>query len=127
MITPWTIYWITRADSIQAVAVVLAQVAGIGGALFLVLFPMIASDTDGLQIKNLRAWYRSALKWWIGSVAALLAVAVFTPTSKECAAIAVIPAIANNQDFQALGSDLPKLAREWLEELRPKQAEKEDK
>ncbi len=45
---------------------------------------------------------------------------VFTPTTKEMAAIIVIPAIVNNQDIKELGGEIPKLAREWLEEFRPK-------
>lgn len=115
-ITPFTIYLLTRAD------VFLAVLEAFIGALIcylIVSLIFVATDVEDnrsdffLGVK--RAW-----KYSFPLLMLLVFLKVITPTTKEMAAIIVIPAIANNQEVQDLGAEIPKLAREWLEELKPK-------
>jgi hypothetical protein len=41
------------------------------------------------------------------------------PTTKEMAAILIIPRVANSEKVQTVGNHLYDLACEWMEELRP--------
>ena len=127
MITPWTIYWITRLDTLGTLAtiiIVLASIAtGAGGLYWLI-------EREDVRVDELPEFDRRTRKFITraGSVAVAAGLCgAFIPSTKEAAAMLVIPAVANNADVQALGSELPKLAREWVESLRPKQAEKESK
>ena len=44
------------------------------------------------------------------------------PTTKEMAAIIVIPKVANNEKIQELGDGIYQLANDWLKEISPKKA-----
>lgn len=50
----------------------------------------------------------------------LLTVGVFLPTTKQAAAIIVLPKIINNQQVQEIPNKILDLGLEWLEELKPK-------
>lgn len=43
----------------------------------------------------------------------------FVPTTKEMAAIVVIPRVANSESVQGLGEGIVDLAKVWMQELRP--------
>jgi hypothetical protein len=127
MITPWTIYWITRLETLSnffgfAAAGCVAFVFFSGVAWFF----GYATTFDERDAQNLNKCAKTIGRYWLIVASIVMPLALFVPSGKEAAAMIVLPAIANNQDFQALGSELPKLAREWLEELRPstKKAEK---
>ena len=72
------------------------------------------------------------ISWWsaaFGCVASTVAVAcpvleALIPTTREAAAIVMVPAIANNEKVQTVGNKLYDLAAEWLDELRPKKETK---
>lgn len=110
-LTPWTVYWITRLDSLKWVA----EGVAVSSMLALVGMGVACALTEGDAWPLLRKWVR------VGGAAFLFAMAAYAavPTTKEMCAILVIPAIAQNEDVQALGSEIPLLAREWLQELRP--------
>ena len=111
LITPSDIYWLTRLDGLIGAGVALMVSAGL--ATFAVC--MYAGMEDEPK----------AFRWlWLTVPLFLLggAVQVFVPTTREAIAIVVVPKIANNEDVQGLGADTVKLAREWLEELRPQSA-----
>jgi hypothetical protein len=48
-----------------------------------------------------------------------LVVNCLLPTTREMAAILVVPRIANSEKVQTVGNHLYDLAVEWMEELRP--------
>ena len=119
MITPTQLYLITRLDSIHTafgVAIVSAMVfAGI--AAFVCLPGCVAGfdeekDTIGRMMRRSRR------------VFAICVVAMFCesliPSTKEMAAIIVVPRIANNERLQEAGNRLFDLATAWMEELAPK-------
>ena len=49
----------------------------------------------------------------------LLLVNCLLPTTREMAAIIIVPRIANSEKVQTVGNQLYDLAVEWMEELRP--------
>lgn len=116
MITTTQMYWLMTLDSICLVSGVLSVVLA-----FLTIAAFCASVED-----------REAVSRWLAVVlgmaaALMLAIAVFTPTTKQMAAILVVPKIANSEKVQVAGDKLYDLAVEWLEELRPEKQRKEEK
>lgn len=103
-----TVYWITRLDAVNWTLQGIVAMGLIAG-LFLVAFGHIEEEP-----KVSKCGKRALTVAAIATLALIL-----TPTTKQAVAIAVIPAIANNQDVQGLGADLVTTAREWLQELRP--------
>ena len=119
MITEAEMYWITRLDGIKESLLPLTIAPAVLGGVALVVWTIwaCAHAADArttpakppLQIKCV--------------CLALLAVATlagitrtFLPTTKEYAAIKIIPAIANNETLQQDGSELYKLAVGWAKE-----------
>jgi hypothetical protein len=121
MIDESMIYWMTRLDAIKSVITLVAAVLG-GVCWMPILFGAISwvdavpgSENKKLGLRVLTVGVSVALFVFV-----MLVGNAFIPTTREMAAIKIIPRIANSEDVQALGSEIPKLAREWLEELRPK-------
>lgn len=50
---------------------------------------------------------------------ALFSVCVFLPSTKQMAAIMIVPKIANSEKVQTVGNRVYDLAVEWMEELKP--------
>lgn len=50
---------------------------------------------------------------------ALFSVCVFLPSTKQMAAIMIVPRLANNEKVQTIGNRVYDLAVEWMEELKP--------
>ncbi len=119
MVTSWTIYWLTRLDwicgSLEGAIIISLVIAGLLGFAFI---PASVEESE-YYMKGIPVWIRKMLA--IAAIAA--SVRCFIPSTKEMAAIIVIPAIANSQTATELGSATVTLAKEWLEELRPKKAE----
>ena len=116
-ISAWDVYWITRLDNLSVAFVSMAALCGV-----VVLFGLLFSFLE-LDDEDRRGPLRKI--FWVAIFgAAMVAGVILTPSTKEMCAIIVLPRVINNQDVQALGADLPKLARSWLEELMPKPADK---
>ena len=115
MIDESTMYWLTRCDAIHAFLLPVIILALMGACMATIAIPMCLAE----EIKQIRWVIALAVGLWV--LAFLLGAAkTAIPTTKEMVAIKVIPMIANNEDLKGLGEDTVKLAREWLEELRPK-------
>ena len=108
-ITPEMMYWLTRCDSICIAGFFLTVVFGIG---FSISFCAIIDEVSGVLIRLF------CLFSFVASFAGI-ATCVFVPSTREMAAIYVVPKIANSQTVKDLGEGVVTLAREWLEELRP--------
>ena len=102
-------YWITRLDSINALVVVSAF-------LFFTVF-------GGSLATILAGAYDSSKFRVMAATSLILAVilgisAAFIPSTKDAAAIIMIPKIANNQDVQDVVKTAPQLLnvkmQEWL-------------
>lgn len=125
-----TVYWITRLDAIQGMFIGLMALGLLAGTIIYLVGVVPwenARRYEGPEAKKQEAELIDAARkkfrrigvplFCVGAVSVLGV--VLTPSTKDAVAIAVIPAIANNQDVQGLGADLVTTAREWLQELRP--------
>lgn len=109
-ITPEMMYWITRCDRIVTASTILAVAFAILFAFTLI--PIIIG-----QVESNACFVICPIAFVIGMTA--VATSVLVPTTREMAAIYVVPKIANSQTVKDLGEGVVTLAREWLEELRP--------
>lgn len=118
MISPWTIYWITRLDVVGEVL-----------QMCMTMSVLVAITTTGLWILNNctnhfdsgnpevgKRWRRGSLASIAASVL-FIAATIALPTTKQMAAIYIIPAIANNEQIQAEASELYDLAKDYLKSL----------
>lgn len=119
MVTLTQMYWLTRLDSICNTL----------GTIFICLLVAIAAlavagaiprdslcDESHMQGKRLHA----LLPRFAVAALAVAVVGAFIPTTKEMAAILVIPRIANSETVQQLGEGVVELAKAWMVELAPK-------
>lgn len=115
ILTGWDVYWITRCDAVSTAAGGVAVAVGIALVVLFMVGPMLALDFDDFPWKRI-------ISVLVALGALAVAVKTATPTTKEMCAIIALPAIANNEDVQGLGSEVVVLAREWVQELRPETA-----
>ena len=117
-ITPSLVYWITRLDPLNALGAWLVALSLLSMAMY--AFGIFSSVLDTREESTQWArWQKFSLRLVPVSVLGGL-ILLLAPTTKEAAAILVIPALANSADVQGLGADLVTLAREWAQELQPK-------
>ena len=107
MITTTQMYWLVTMDSIVHASAIIAIALGVMAFLTI---PMVLDD-------DLPKRTPSAIA--LAAVAFAL-VAAFVPTTRQMAAIVMVPKIANNEKVQAAGNKLYDLAVEWMDELRPR-------
>ena len=110
-LTPEMMYWLTRCDNICTAATILSVLFGIG-AVMLKLFFFV--ETESVEFFHKILCVIAILLFFISA-----ATCVFVPTTKEMAAIYVVPKIANSETVKDLGDGVVTLAREWIQELRP--------
>ena len=145
MITTTEMYWLTRLDSVKellgyglgrcfilltllsAAVTVLAFCLGTftGNKLYEVFEHKSDEELKSIHTRFRRISWRSAV---FGCVTLTVAVVcsmleALMPTTREMAAIIMVPAIANNEKVQTVGNKLYDLAAEWLDELKPKKGE----
>ena len=108
MITTAQMYWLTRLDCFCGLAFTVAIVS-----VLLPIFVSIAVIYDEAS-----AFFRT-LKWTALPLVISLCVLMFVPTTKEMAAILIVPRIANSEKVQQAGNKLYELAVEWMDELKP--------
>lgn len=71
-----------------------------------------------------RAW--SHIFCGLAFICGVAFIATFTPTTKQMAAIIVVPKIVNCEAVQTVGNELYTLALDWMKELRPEKKKKGD-
>lgn len=138
MITPSQIYWLAKLDDIRSFftdgflsGIILASViiGAIASALLTIVYPMSCCDTDkeiSDTVKQARNMSYGVLITGVILGIVTNFIAAFIPSTKQMAAIVVIPRIANSEtvsELGDLGKDLVGLAKEWVEEIRPKKKE----
>lgn len=106
MMTTSQMYWIVTLDSIVIASFILT-----------VIFFVAMLFSIGLRSDDIVGTWAPVTS----AVLALLclAVNVFTPSTKQMAAILIIPRIANSEKVQQAGNKLYDLAVEWMDELKP--------
>lgn len=128
MITTSQMYWITRLDGIVTLLAVLASFLCVAGAVIFVCGRNECSavkqwswDTDEIiaaRRKFGHKLYKASLMMFpVGILLFMLLVMI--PTTKQMAAILIVPRIANSEKVQQAGNKLYDLAVEWMDELKP--------
>jgi len=112
-ITPSTIYWISVLDDMLCVAVTLAILSGIAGVIMLVAY-FVSYDDEEIACSLRRLLAATACAF-----VASIVTCIFTPSAKTCAAMYVVPAIANSEKLQGVTDGIYDLALDWLKELKP--------
>ena len=113
MITHWQMYWITRLEGVSLDFIIIAIVI-IMVTLFVAFIAAIES-----KFRKQRGW----LSLVVIAGVIILFLGLLTPTTKEMAAIIVIPKIVNNPEVQKLPTNLLNLSNEWIEEKVKKLAQ----
>lgn len=116
-ITPFTIYLISRLtplNDLLTAIVILSVIAMVvcGIALIVVGVDHDFGDHAPRVVRRLFVWILCAFLFFG-------ALTVVVPTTKDAAAMIVIPRIANSQSVQELGETVVELAKAWCEELKP--------
>ena len=128
MITGWEIYWFTRLDPLKGLTGTTAVIGLFLSFLMFLLYPAfcdIFEYDEEKRKKSLALTTRLQIAVFSTTVLCAFAYAL-TPTTREMAAIKVIPMIANSESMQKLGdvgNNMLDLANEWLRELKPKKDE----
>ena len=108
-ITTMQMYWLVMLDKITSGFCAILVIC----CLFFVLgFPMFG--TIGKE-----DLFSPVAKKVIVIAAVSLLGLVFTPSTKQMAAIMIVPKIANSEKVQTIGNKVYDLAVEWMEELAP--------
>ena len=121
----WTIYWITRLDAISTALVVVVAITGSIGAIAAVVSFFIGADEHDDVLYFFRKWpiKLAALAWPV-----LLLLCCLIPSTKEAAAIYLIPKIANNEQVQQVPDKAMQLLQgkldEWISETAGKKEKK---
>lgn len=114
MITGWQLYWLTRMDSLRNIF----SMGALGCLVSLILIGIIGAEVNGPNKFPWKLFHRV-----IATGAFLFSIGCFIPTTKEMAAIVIIPKIVNavsaNEQIKKMPDNLLSLANEWIEELKP--------
>jgi hypothetical protein len=146
MITPAQVYLLTRLDAfkdmITGAPMNILIASGLVSTLIMIILSCIymfagngsydifegKSDEEFAAIREtLRKWRNRTIGFMLACMAlvpALSAVNALVPTSKEMAAIVVVPKIANSQPLNDIAASVVDLANAWLKELKPATPEK---
>ena len=120
-ITTSTIYWLTRLDYISGFFVAASILLGTASVVMLIAYSMDKMENSSLGSDPSVSGKLTA---WISGVAlAAIVCSLLVPSTKEAAAMIVVPRLANSETVRGLGSDLVDLAHAWIEELKSGKAD----
>lgn len=120
MITTAQMYWITRLDSIHATLFTLVVLLGMTMLGLLICGCSLRSDyspTEHGYATGVRL--HAAALLLVPPFLSLTFALALVPTTKQMAAILIIPRIANSEKVQQAGNKLYEIAVEWMDELKP--------
>lgn len=130
MITTSQMYWMTRLDGIRdcMIVFILLTVFSAIGVVISYAITFCAVGTGERDVFNMSLKIRK-ICGWIFSVCLSVAILVttFVPTTKEMAAIYIVPKIVNSEKIQNVGNQVYELAVQWMEELKTKSVYKKGK
>lgn len=109
MITASEIYWILKLDAIQNVFLTFSFLTGVFGVAMLVSWEINSNLDEHLNTEKKAASCRKRFFITVPIFALLVITAAVIPSTKQMAAIKVIPAIANNEIVGELSADVKEL------------------
>ena len=122
MTTTQKMYWLTRLDYITNTL----DLITIGLAIAFVGVGLVGVLELSCAKEHAREILRISAKLFCAAILSSI-VRTFIPSTKEMAAIIVVPKIVNNEKVQETGNKLYDLAVEWLDALKPAKDTKEGK
>jgi hypothetical protein len=125
MITAWQIYLITRLDALIGVSVGILIFTGL---VIIVTLVKWQTDSDNYDWEDNKENLVPIFKKWLKIEFALLIMSLFVivtiPSSKEAAAILIIPKIANNEHVQNIPNKTLELVEkqldQWIQNIEKK-------
>jgi hypothetical protein len=111
-ITPFQMYWLVMLDSLSSVFIGTGIVIAIPLAILVIVYLVYLTE-DKIKIVNSKLFFLWILPFVFVVIGNLI------PSTKQMAAILIIPKIVNNQKVQEIPNKLLTLAEEWMDELRP--------
>ena len=118
MITALDIYLVTRCDAIKSFFFVISVIGIISSVVEAVAAATMLAESELIGMAKRLFKVCCFLTLPLAFVFATLN--CLTPTSKEVAAMIVIPKIANSEKIKGCGEHVYQLAVEWMNELKPK-------
>ena len=135
--TETTMYWLTRLDAINSffngIGFVSFVIAFVGAIVCIVAFIVRQSngrynhenhiDRDYAEADNILKVVRPIAVWFAIICCVITIGQIFIPTSREMAAIKVVPLIAspkNCENIKSISNDVLSLAAEWLKDAKAK-------
>lgn len=116
MITSWDIYWITRLDAIVGVLILAAVLLPV--AVFVLAF-------YGDVRHDKCSYYKTGIVRCCVVFIAVVLLSTFVPSTKQFAAIYLIPKIANNEQVQKLPDNAMKFLNgkfeAWIDDMTKKE------
>ena len=128
MITTAQIYWLTRLDNIIDIcgmiifiSVILIIGLSVAGAILRCKCQEYSWDTkESVAVSHATGKHLHKIaRWLVVPLSISLSVGAFVPTTKEMAAIMIVPRLANSEKVQTVGNKVYDLAVEWLDALKP--------
>lgn len=124
LITTAQMYWLTRLTPLcQGVGFIILLLALLAGGLL--ISGLVMQDPGAFEGETHRIG-RKLVKAspFVAVLAVILLIAnCLLPTTREMAAILIVPRIANSEKVQTVGNHLYDLAVEWMDELKPAKKE----
>jgi len=127
MITSWDIYWITRLDSASFVLAAVFIISIIAIVVLLIARACLAEPYYAWE-KKFNAEWLTPLKITLAMAMLSGFISLFIPTTKEFAAIYLIPKIANNEQVQKIPDNATRLLNakleQWIDDITKKKENK---
>ena len=118
IVTESQMYWLTRMNYICGFEYALGILLLIVSLVFLINFSYARYEEVEKGKKKFNKWIFSSVMGVVLSILTILG-AVLTPSTKEMAAIKVVPLIVNDEKVRELPNKVVDLANEWLDQLKP--------
>lgn len=126
MITASEIYWILKLDDIQGVLIFLTVLVGIYCLAMLVIWGVTRGiDYDEKKEEKIVTFCAKQLFITVPVFAVLLLIGTLIPSTKQMAAIKVIPAIANSEIVGEMPRDAKELYRMGVNAIKEQLTGKE--
>lgn len=127
----WTMYWLVKLDNIQT----MFEILSIAGGVVLIVTAFVAviciaqvasTSPEYCKVeKGILEYIQRHVKKIVALPVFFLCMAVFIPTTKQMAAIIIVPklasSLAENEGLKELPNNLVELANDWIETLKPQQ------
>ena len=126
MITASEIYWILKLDDIQCVLIFLTVVVGVYCLMMLIIYGLTRSIAyDDKKEEKTVKFCAKQFFITVPVFMVLLLIGTLIPTTKQMAAIKVIPAIANSEIVGEMSNDAKELYRMGVNAIKEQLTGKE--